>query len=151
VSSYAACGDVRQALGVYVLGAIEAADHVLVERHLASCPPCTEELAGLAGLPALLEKVPPSEAAELAMQGPGDSRPPDPMLGSLLSRAARARRRRLATISVAAGAAVIAISGTMAYLRSRPRLHHLLRPEEPGRGSPPDTRTASSASPQSRC
>ena len=119
MSSYGACGDIRQTLGVYVLGAIDAADHVLVERHLASCPPCTEELAGLAGLPALLEKVPPSEAAELAMQSPGDSRPPDPMLGSLLSRAARARRRRLATISVAAGAAVIAISGTVAYLRSR--------------------------------
>src|SRR5258708_38032540 len=71
VSSYGACGDVRQALGVYVLGAIEAADHVLVERHLASCPPCTEELAGLAGPPAPPGPVPPTAGPEPAVESAG--------------------------------------------------------------------------------
>ena len=95
MTGYGSCAGVRQALGAYVLGSIEPADRAPVESHLAFCPACTEELAGLAGLPAVLRKVPPAEAEALATHVPGGDRPSDQMLGSLLSRAARVRQRRV--------------------------------------------------------
>jgi hypothetical protein len=51
------CADTRQALGIYVLGAIDPAERALVDAHVAGCRECREELAGLAGLPALLSRV----------------------------------------------------------------------------------------------
>ena len=48
------CARIRLELGVYVLGAIAPADRARVSRHLASCPGCRGEAAGLARLPALL-------------------------------------------------------------------------------------------------
>ncbi len=45
------CRDIRHALGVYVLGAIDPAERATVDAHLSTCPECREELAGLAGLP----------------------------------------------------------------------------------------------------
>ena len=56
----------RQELGVYLLGAIEPDQRALVDRHLAACPQCRAELAGLAGLPSLLRRVPVEEALRLA-------------------------------------------------------------------------------------
>ena len=44
------CQHVRQLLGVYVVGAIDPAERSVVDNHLASCPGCREELAGLAGI-----------------------------------------------------------------------------------------------------
>ena len=60
------CRDIRHALGVYVLGAIDPAERATVDSHLSSCPECREELAGLAGLPALLRRIPVDEAQQLA-------------------------------------------------------------------------------------
>ena len=57
----AGCAAVRQALGVYVLDAIDPAERVLVDQHLVGCAECRAELAGLAGLPALLSRVDPAE------------------------------------------------------------------------------------------
>jgi hypothetical protein len=51
------CGQVRLELGVYVLGAIGAADRSAVGAHLACCADCRDELAELAGLPGLLSLV----------------------------------------------------------------------------------------------
>ncbi len=53
----------RQALGVYVVGAIGPADRSAVDKHLTGCSRCRDELADLAGLPALLGKVPADEAS----------------------------------------------------------------------------------------
>ena len=50
------CSEARLSLGVYVLGAIDPAERSLVDSHLASCRDCRDELAGLAGLPALLAR-----------------------------------------------------------------------------------------------
>jgi hypothetical protein len=50
----------REHLGVYALGAADAAERALVEAHLASCPECRAELALLEPLPGLLARVPPS-------------------------------------------------------------------------------------------
>ncbi|MGI8452084.1 MAG: zf-HC2 domain-containing protein, partial [Streptosporangiaceae bacterium] len=42
------CAEIRAALGVYVVGAIDPADRAAVDSHLAWCTGCREELAGLA-------------------------------------------------------------------------------------------------------
>lgn len=59
------CGHVRLELGVYVLGAIAAADRSAVGAHLACCADCRDELAELAGLPGLLSRVSPDNAERL--------------------------------------------------------------------------------------
>ena len=90
MTEMADCGDIRQALGVYVVGAIDPAERAIVDAHLSHCQDCREELAGLAGLPALLGRVPLADAERLALDdaelrdlgeppGPGDmGKPPGP-------------------------------------------------------------------------
>jgi anti-sigma factor RsiW len=68
MSGAASCREIRHALGVYVLGAIEPGDRAQVDEHLATCADCREELASLAGLPALLRRVPTAEAERLAVR-----------------------------------------------------------------------------------
>jgi anti-sigma factor RsiW len=79
---------VRTSLGVYVLGAIEPAERSRVEAHLSICPACRDELAGLAGLPALLGRVDEAQIAQV-------SGPPEGTLESLLAAAAAERRPRV--------------------------------------------------------
>lgn len=50
-------------LGVYALGAADAAERALVETHLSGCPVCRAELARLEPLPGLLARVPLSLVA----------------------------------------------------------------------------------------
>ena len=97
------CAQARQELGVYVLGAIEPTQRALVDRHLAACPQCRAELAGLAGLPSLLRKVPAGEALQLP---PDAAAPvPGPSLAALAGRVSGIRPRRW---WLTAAAAVIA-------------------------------------------
>ena len=60
------CTDTRQALGVYVLGAIDPAERSQVDRHVTGCRECRDELAGLAGLPALLSRVSVDEVGRIS-------------------------------------------------------------------------------------
>lgn len=113
------CGDIRHALGVYVLGAIDPAERAAVDSHLKDCVDCREELAGLAGLPALLGRVPLADAERLALDSvePKDLEEPSAeLLDSLLQQvAARRRVRRWRVIAAAAAAAiVIAVGGGLA-------------------------------------
>jgi anti-sigma factor RsiW len=55
-SSAGECAQVRQELGVYVVGAIEPANRARLKRHLTACARCRDELAGLAGLPGMLRR-----------------------------------------------------------------------------------------------
>ena len=81
MNSPSQCAQIRPELGVYVLGAISPADRARVSRHLASCPRCRDEVAGLAGLPALLGKVPLADALQLSEGRPCDPPgPPEPVL-----------------------------------------------------------------------
>jgi hypothetical protein len=106
------CGDIRYALGVYVVGAIEPAERATVDAHLSQCPDCREELAGLAGLPALLGRVPKPDAERLALGTEELEEPPAELLDSLLRQvSARRRARRWRGITAAAAAAVIAVGG----------------------------------------
>jgi hypothetical protein len=106
------CGDIRYALGVYVVGAIDPAERATVDAHLSHCYDCREELAGLAGLPALLGRVPREDAERLAIGTEELEEPPAEMLDSLLAQVtARRRARRWRGIAAAAAAAVIAVGG----------------------------------------
>ena len=66
-----ACRDVRQLLGIYVVGAIDPAERALVDEHLGECQACRDELAGLAGLPAMLSRVPAADVERLRECRPG--------------------------------------------------------------------------------
>jgi Putative zinc-finger len=115
MTELAGCREIRQALGVYVLGAIDPAERAQVDGHLAICPECREELASLAGLPALLRRIPPGEAERLAMADIGDQfddYPPEELLHSLLARTASVRRaRRWRGLVAAAAVVVLALGG----------------------------------------
>jgi anti-sigma factor RsiW len=113
------CRDIRHALGVYVRGAIDPAERSVVDAHLSTCPECREELAGLAGLPALLRRIPLGEAQQLAdddldeLSGSGQPGPEVPsaqMLDSLLGRTTQARKARRWR-GLAAAAAVVLVAG----------------------------------------
>jgi hypothetical protein len=112
------CTDARLSLGVYVLGAIDPAERALVDAHLVTCPDCRDELAGLAGLPALLARVNPDEISRIRADDTvragtyagADDRPPGELIGTVLD-LAEARRRRTRWRFLAAAAAVVAIAG----------------------------------------
>jgi anti-sigma factor RsiW len=113
--SMASCREIRQALGVYVLGAIDPAERAQVDEHLASCPACREELASLAGLPAMLRKVPLIEAERLAAADAEPETigmPSEQMLTSLVARTANVRRiRRWRGLAAAAAVVLVALGG----------------------------------------
>jgi hypothetical protein len=111
-----ACREVRQLLGVYVVGAIDPAERAIVDSHLSGCQACREELSGLAGLPALLGRVPREDVQRMGEGGfgvPDMDEPPAELLNSLLRRVAVTRRTRrwrgvlalAAAVAIAAGAA----------------------------------------------
>jgi len=126
--SAAGCREIRHTLGVYVLGAIDPGDRAQVDEHLAACADCREELASLAGLPALLRRVPTAEAQRLAVADPDgpvtEEKPPDQLLQSLLARTTQARRvRRWRELAAAAAVVVLALGAGAAganLLRSSP-------------------------------
>ncbi len=116
-----ACRNIRQLLGVYVVGAIDPAERTLVDDHLGTCPDCREELAGLAGLPALLGRVPASDAERLissSAEVKDLEEPPAELLSSLLGRVAERRAvRRWRGLVAAAAAVIIAVAGGAAGAR----------------------------------
>jgi len=107
------CAEARPSLGVYVLGAIDPAERALVDAHLATCRDCRDELAGLAGLPALLARVNPDEISRIcaddAVRPVASDGPPEELLGTVLG-LAEARRRRNRWRYLSAAAAVVAIA-----------------------------------------
>jgi predicted anti-sigma-YlaC factor YlaD len=109
------CGEIRHALGVYVVGAIDPAERAAVDAHLSHCPECREELAGLAGLPALLGRVPVADVERMMRGDDVLEEPPAELLDSLLAQVSvRRRARRWRTFAATAAAAVIAIGGGIA-------------------------------------
>jgi hypothetical protein len=119
------CPEAKISLGVYVLGAIDPAERALVDAHLATCRDCRDELAGLAGLPALLARVSTEEAIALAAtDGPFDvalgepEEPPRELLATVLDlTAARRRRRRWRDAGLGVAAAAIVAAGVFGGLQ----------------------------------
>src|SRR5215472_15267682 len=118
------CTEARVSLGVYVLGAIDPAERALVDSHLATCRDCRDELAGLAGLPALLARVSMEEAIALAVTDGPDipleemPKPPRELLATVLDlTAARRRGRRWREAALGLAAALIIAAGVFGGLR----------------------------------
>lgn len=125
------CAQMRISLGVYVLGAIEPAERALLDEHLSVCGRCRDELASMAGLPAMLSRV---DEEQLAQLGP----PPEALFETVLAevnRETRRRRRRNAIVLIAAAAAWVIATGVGMGLVSR----------DDGRPAP---RASATASPQ---
>jgi anti-sigma factor RsiW len=129
------CHEARMSLGVLVLGAIEPEDRPVVEAHLAGCSSCSDELAKLAVLPGLLNRL------DASAVDPGES----PALGARLRSAGSdlaAQRRHKTRRRQLAGAAgvLVAASVAAAVLVAGPS------PEVAplGRGTSPVVATASS-------
>jgi anti-sigma factor RsiW len=97
----------------YVLGSLSPADRREFEAHLTGCPSCSQAVAELSGMPALLSKL---DSDTIASINDGDHTAQTPamapnLLPSLMS-AVRQRRRRsrvMTWASSAAAAAVLAI------------------------------------------
>ena len=108
------CAVARQDLAVYLFGALSPAERAGVDRHLGSCRRCRKELALLAGLPALLGKVPAGQAARVCADQAAEEQPDhhavDGLLKMMLIETARARRRRRWRLTAAAAALIAAAS-----------------------------------------
>ena len=96
----------REALGAYTLGALEPDEHAAVETHLQHCEACRDELASLAVLPGLLDRLTPHEAG--ALQGSRPCVDPTPALAAIAGERRRLRRS-LWVWRVAAGVAAAAL------------------------------------------
>jgi len=112
-SSSPTCRQIRHLLGVYIVGAIDPAERSVVDEHLVHCQDCRDELAGLAGLPAMLSRVPAADVERLSLapaEPPDFAEPPDELLNSLLAKVSARRRRRLlrGAVTIAAAAAIAA-------------------------------------------
>lgn len=107
MTSSTECSRMRISLGVYVLGAIEPAERSTVDAHLNVCQRCRDELASLAGLPAMLGRITEDQIEQLTP-------PPDGLLDSILATAVgetRGRRRKNRLLLVAAAAALVVATG----------------------------------------
>ena len=113
--------EVREALGAYVLGALDPAERRRVERHLSECDHCSAELTRLSPLPGLLSRVTATEVrGELLV-------PRDDLLDGVITRLAdtertlrtQVQRWRAATIA-ACLVALVAVVFTVEPWRSEP-------------------------------
>jgi hypothetical protein len=127
ISEYSgsACREIRQLLGVFIVGAIDPAERVIVDEHLGQCSYCRDELAGLAGLPAMLSRVPAADVERLSAEPSGLPEMTEPsaeLLNSLLRKVSAKRRTRLwrGAMAIAASAAIAAGAATAATELTRP-------------------------------
>jgi hypothetical protein len=121
-----ACREVRHLLGVYVVGAIDPAERSIVDDHLGDCAACRDELAGLAGLPAMLSRVPEADVERLAegiISLPEAAEPSPELLNDLLRRVSVKRRSRMrrGVIAVAAAAVLAAGGATVVSQLNKPQ------------------------------
>lgn len=113
--------DLREAIGAYVLGALEPAERRAIEQHLSRCRDCAAELARLTPLPGLLARVSEPEVSDDLLVPPGD------LLDGVMIRLASQERSlrtqvgrwRMATIA-ACLAALVAIFVALAPWRQAP-------------------------------
>jgi anti-sigma factor RsiW len=95
----------------YVLGSLSPADRREFEAHLSGCPLCTQAVAELSGMPALLSKLDSDTVAAIEADQTAEAPAAPNLLPSLLFAVRRRRHRsRVMTWSAsAAAAAVLAI------------------------------------------
>lgn len=112
---------VEEALGAYVLGALEPAERRAVEAHVADCTRCRDELAALSGMPALLDRLTSDEATADLAAVPATLAPQltAGAAGAIVALRRQVRRWRLTAAAVAM-AAVVAGVVTQAPWRTAP-------------------------------
>jgi anti-sigma factor RsiW len=102
----------------YVLGSLSPADRREFEAHLSGCPSCTQAVAELSGMPALLSKLDTETVAAINDQAAEPLMTPN-LLPSLMSAVRQRRHRtRLATWSSAAAAAAVLAVGAFVGISS---------------------------------
>jgi anti-sigma factor RsiW len=112
----------------YVLGSLSPADRRDFEAHLSVCPSCTQAVAELSGVPALLSKLDSETVAAINEADQTAAPPPPSLLPSLLFAVRRRRRRsRLVTWSSSAAAAVLLAIGLFVGVAG----HSLTSPTSP--------------------
>jgi anti-sigma factor RsiW len=94
-----------EALGVYVLGAVDESERAAVDAHVTRCPDCRRELDRLLPLPGLLAALAPDEAVALE----GVARPPAGLLTRLRAAVTTERRRRVRQRVAVAVASVVVL------------------------------------------
>jgi anti-sigma factor RsiW len=100
----------------YVLGSLSPADRREYEGHLSVCPFCSQAVAELSGMPALLSKLDGETVAAISQSSEPPATGPD-LLPSLLFAVRRRRRRaRLTTWSTGAVAAALLAIGVFVAL-----------------------------------
>jgi len=104
----------RLSLGSYLVGALDAADRRDIDRHLASCAACRDELVSYAGLPGLMARLDVHEVGAAPIGAPPGllNRTLESLTAQRRDDATRLRRWRTATFSaagVAAGATAAAV------------------------------------------
>jgi hypothetical protein len=121
-----------------VLGAIDPAERGLVDAHLATCRDCRDELAGLAGLPALLARVNPDEVSRICaddtVRTVTDDQPPAELLGTVRNLAEARRRRNRWRFLASAAAVVVIAAGLFGGLRSMGSTRVVHVPDSAGSG-----------------
>lgn len=132
-------------LGVYALGAADAAEREVIDTHLPTCPTCRAELTRLEPLPGLLARVPVdlirTDPPPASKPGPAPAGQRVPQTGTTARRKAGAgpgRWRSAAATAVAAAAALGAAGG---FWLARPGS------SQPAANSPPAAITLSGANP----
>ena len=122
-------GDMQMLLGCYVLGSLDPAERSQLEAHLPGCAECRSELASYAGLPGLMSRLSPAEAAGPALASPATLLP-GVLAAARAERAGErvASRRRLrrwrtsamGAAGLAAAAAAAAAAAIVAVLPAQP-------------------------------
>jgi anti-sigma factor RsiW len=104
------CPDASADLGAYVLGALEPEERRRVDDHLRRCPACAAELAEFSGLPALLDRVDPSDL------GPRGVTPSPDLFARMSAAAAPRARARTWALVAAVVLTVLGIGGVAVWL-----------------------------------
>lgn len=116
--------DLRESLGAYVLGHLDAGEAVEVEQHLAECPDCRAEYAEIAPAAAALADLKGAFSSTPAstLPSPSDAAPPadlgERIVGIVEADERHERRRRLTrAAALTALAAAVAAVGIVVGLR----------------------------------
>jgi len=111
----------RQLIGLYVLGGLDPGERRAFDDHLRSCPACEAELAELEGLPALLDAIPRDVALELAEDTEADVARNTKRLMSELHVRRRKQRRRVAGLVALVAAASLVVGAVVGPMVTKPQ------------------------------